>query len=255
MNRVVLLALACAGALAGCYGSTEPATDLEPTSATLNADGTANNGPVTAYFEYWQDPQSKQQTDPNHFAGGSHGAFSQKVNGLAPSTSYSFRVCGSDDGGGPVVCAQTRTFRTPAIPVDDSVTGDFNVSGVAQGTIDAHAGASGENPHGQFHYQGTFDKWREFDGDVTCVAVDGHRGAVGVVGQGILLTGSTDPQPATLLVTVVDSNGNGSDTIYGVFADGSTPPDCASASFNIQYSESGELVVTDLLANTPTSAR
>jgi hypothetical protein len=154
------------------------------------------------------------------------------------------------------VCAQTRTFQTRPVPVEDSVTGDFDLGSVAQGTIDAHSGPSGQNPRGHVHYQGTFDNRREFDGDVTCVAVNGHQGAVGLVGQSIPTTGPADPQPATLLVTVVDGDGSGSDTIYGVFADGSTPPDCATASFETQFGiASGDLVVADAPANTPTSAR
>jgi hypothetical protein len=242
---------------AGCYGSTEPATDVGPDSATLNGRGVANNGPVTVHFEYWlsDGSGSTQQTDALHFPGGSQGPFSQKVTGLAETSAYSFRMCGSDDGGGATVCAQTRTFQTHPPPTEDSVTGDVNVPPVAQGTIDAHSGPSGENPRGHVHYQGSFDKWQEFDGDVTCVAVNGHRGAVGAVGQAIPLTGPTDPQPATVLATVVDSDGNGSDTIFGVFADGSTPPDCATASFDTQFSNFAELVVTDAAAITPTSAR
>jgi hypothetical protein len=243
---------------AGCYGSTEPATDVGPDSATLNARGTANNGPATAYFEYWvsDGSGSTQQTDPLHFAGGSSGPFSQKITGLAETTSYSFRLCGSDDSGGPTVCAQTRTFQTHPVPVEDSVTGDFDLGPVAQGSIDAHSGPSGEDPRGHVHYQGTYDNRAEFDGDVTCVAVNGNQGAVGAVGQAIPLTDPPDPQPATLLVTVVDSNGSGSDTIFGVFEDGSTPPSCATASFASQFSLlGGELIVTDAPATTPTSAR
>jgi hypothetical protein len=242
---------------AGCYGSTERATEVGPDSATLNAAGTANNGPATAYFEYWITGSSgpPQQTDPAHFPGGSSGAFSQKVTGLAETSSYSFRLCGSDDSGGPTVCAQTRTFETHPLPVEDSVTGNFDVSGVAFGTIDAHSGPSGENPRGQIHYQGTFNGWATFDGDVTCVAVTGHQGAVGAVGQGTTVEDPSNPQPVTVLATVVDSDGSGSDTVFGVFTGGSTPPDCATASFGGQVGQSGELVVEDALPNPPTSAR
>jgi hypothetical protein len=243
---------------AGCYGSTEPATDVGPDSATLNARGTANNGAASAYFEYWISGSSgpAQQTDPAHFPGGSSGTFSKKVTGLAETTAYSFRMCGSDDGGGPTVCAQTRTFQTHPLPVEDSVTGNFDLGSVARGTIDAHSGPSGENPQGHVHYQGTIDGWQEFDGDVTCVAVDGHQAAVGVVGQGTPLADPSNPRPATVLATVVDGDGAGPDTIGRVFAEGSTPPNCATATFDSQFSFGvGDLVVADAPANTPTSAR
>ncbi len=243
---------------AGCYGSTERATDVGPDYATLNAGGTANNGPATAHFEYWvtAGPGPTQTTDPLHFAGGSRGSFSQKVTGLDETTEYSFRLCGSDDSGGPTVCAQTRTFQTHPLPTEDSVTGNFDLGAAAQGTIDAHAGPSGENPQGHVHYQGNIDGWAAFDGDVTCLAVDGHQAAVGVVGQGTPLADPSNPRPATVLATVVDGDGLGPDTIGRVFAEGSTPPDCAAASFASQFGIGfGDLVVADAPASTPTSAR
>jgi hypothetical protein len=48
----------------GCYGQTDLATNSGPTSATLNARGTANSGPVVPYFEYWKTatPRAKLQT-------------------------------------------------------------------------------------------------------------------------------------------------------------------------------------------------
>ena len=243
---------------AGCYGSTEPATDVGPDSATLNARGTANHGPATTYFEYWlsDGSGSTQQTDQSHFPGGSSGRFSQSVTGLAETTSYSFRVCGFDDAGGPTVCAQTRTFQTHPVPTEDSVTGSFDVGPVAQATIDAHRGPSGENPRGHIHFQGMVDGWQAFDGDVTCVAVNGLQGAVGAVGQGTPLDDPSNPRPATLLATIVDSNGSGSDTVGRVFAEGSTPPDCGTASFAGQVGIfGGDLIVTDAPANGPTIAR
>ena len=246
---------------AGCYGWTGSATDVRFDSATLNAHGTANSGPASAYFEYWVDngaqpPGPVQQTDPAHFPNGADGFFSQKVTGLTPDTSYSFRLCGSDDGGGPPVCVQTRSFKT--FPVEDSVTGHFDVGPAAQGTIDAHSGSSGENPRGHVHYHGSIDGWQEFDGDVTCVAVNGSRGAVGAVGQGTPLDDPSNPRPATLLVSVVDGNDTSSDSIGGVFADGSTPPDCATASFTGLIDVSppeNELFVRDAPADAPTIGR
>ena len=56
----VVLVIAAALALAGCYGSTEPATQIDFDQATLNAHGTANAGDAHVYFQYWQtsNPQS-----------------------------------------------------------------------------------------------------------------------------------------------------------------------------------------------------
>ena len=69
-------AVAMAGlALVGCYGSTEPATEVERDSARLNARGTANNGPASSVFEYW--PAGRQdaarQTRRLNWPGGASG--------------------------------------------------------------------------------------------------------------------------------------------------------------------------------------
>jgi hypothetical protein len=243
---------------AGCYGSTEPATNVGPDNATLNARGTANHGPATTYFEYWVSDGSGPtlQTDRSHFPGGASGQFSQKVTGLAETTSYSFRLCGFDDAGGPTVCAQTRTFQTRPVPTEDSVTGGFDLGSTAKATVDAHSGPSGESPHGHIHYQGTIDGWAAFDGDVTCVAVNGQYGAVGAVGQGTPLADPSNPRPATVLATIFDGNGDAPDTVGRVFAEGSTPPDCGTASFNSQFGIGvGDFVVADAPAAGPTSAR
>jgi hypothetical protein len=47
MGRGLLIGLACM-ACGGCYASTEPATDVGQSSATLHAHGTANNGEATS---------------------------------------------------------------------------------------------------------------------------------------------------------------------------------------------------------------
>ena len=79
---------------------------------------------------------------------------------------------------------------------------------------------------------------------------------MGAVGQGTPLDDPSNPRAATLLATIVDSNGSGSDTVGRVFAEGSTPPDCSTASFGTQFSiGAGDLIVTDAPANGPTIAR
>jgi hypothetical protein len=55
LGQRTIIGMGMAGVLilSGCYGSTEPATDIGPESAKLNARGTANNGPAHGGFEYW----------------------------------------------------------------------------------------------------------------------------------------------------------------------------------------------------------
>jgi hypothetical protein len=245
--------------LAGCYASTEPATDVGAESATLNARGTANNGAASAYFEYWinEGSTAPQQTETAHFPAGANGPFSKKVTGLAAGTPYAYRMCGSDDSGGPTVCAQTREFQTSA-PVEDSVTGYWNLHPDVQGTVDAHSGPSGENPRGFLRSRGPAIDWGVFEGNVTCVAVNGRQGAVGAVGRSHPFDQPTNWRPTTMLLTVEDRVTNRSDSGWEILAEGSTPPNCTTASFASQFTISNpgsELIVNDAPASTPTSAR
>jgi hypothetical protein len=70
-----------------------------------------------------------------------------------------------------------------------------------------------------------------FEGSVTCLAVSGNRAAVGAVGEETTFDEpDPTPTPATRLVTVVD-DGDGAGRIRYTGASGSTPPNCAAASF------------------------
>src|SRR4029453_4803407 len=87
--------------LAGCYASTEPATDITFSGATFNARGTANDGPASAYFEYGPTSLSgfETRTASIRFPAGASGPFSAKpfLGPLYAGTEYKFRVCGRDD--------------------------------------------------------------------------------------------------------------------------------------------------------------
>ena len=79
--------------LSGCYGSTEPATDIGPESATLRAHGTADNGPAHAGFQYWLTNADRIRKGTTHaFPAGASGPFSDRVTRLAAGSSYSFRL-------------------------------------------------------------------------------------------------------------------------------------------------------------------
>jgi hypothetical protein len=114
----VAVALAFAGL--GCYGQTDPATDVHPNGATLQARGTADNGPASSYFEYWKSsaPAQKTRTAIKQAPAGASGPISAQLQFLTQNTSYSFRVCGWDgqepEPPASVKCAQTRTFATPS---------------------------------------------------------------------------------------------------------------------------------------------
>jgi hypothetical protein len=188
--------------LAGCYGSTEPASDIGPESATLNARGTADEDGVTTKFEYGLTGRvgDPLEVGAGHFSAGASGPFSAKVAHLAAGSNYSFRMCGRDDGEADYVCAQPGTFRTQP-PVEDSVYGEWADAGGSSFSVDAHSGPEGQSPHGTISWR---DGDRTYTSDeVTCMIVDGPRAILGSVG--ILHTEPSGVDDLTsTLVTVVD---------------------------------------------------
>ncbi len=188
MRRMVVggLSMVSALALAACYGSTEPATNIGEDSATLHARGTANHGPATSYIEYWTDGdplpgQSRPRTPTRSWPAGVSGPFSEKVSDLLVASQYSFRLCGNDQGAEPV-CAQTRTFATPT-PTGDYVKGSFAglsplIASPYTVRFNARSGPSGENARGtvKFTFAGTTTT-----GTVRCLRVNDIFARIGVV--------------------------------------------------------------------------
>jgi hypothetical protein len=258
-GRPIVIGLGVLGlaVLPGCYASTEPATEVGPETAKLNAHGTANNGPASAYFRYWLTgaPDQELVSDPIHFPAGATGPFSKKVGGLAADSEYTFKVCGADDGAGEEVCAQTRTFTT-APAVEDSVVGGASSGCCFSVRVDARAGPNGESARGTSRYTSlpAFSIGTEFTGFVTCLAVDGRSAAVGAIGQ-LRRLGAQDPgpHPASMLMTVVDGHLGPDSFRTGQFGPASPAPDCASASFE-NHSTLGQFIVNDA-EDQPSSAR
>jgi hypothetical protein len=239
-------------ALAGCYGSTEPATDVGPESATLRGQGTADNGPAVSWFEYWLTGSERDplKVGTQRWPAGASGPISAKATHLTAGVSYSFRVCGYDDnpGGTHTVCAQTRTFTTKAA-VEDSLWGGFYAGCCSRVDVDARSGATGASPRGSVRWYASSssspDPPRIFNGFVTCLAVNGSRAAVGAVGKWTQ-QGSPDAN-ATLLITVVDGRTE-EDTFHHVETAGSALPNCATASFanqNTLIDPQADFIVND----------
>jgi hypothetical protein len=236
-------------ALAGCYGSTEPATNVTPETAQLNGQGTANNGPASAIFRYRLVGDDEEfTTEPIHFPAGASGPFSRKVTGLAADSQYAFQLCGVDDGQDGLICANTRTFTTPPA-VEDSLTGSYFSPCCYSWDVNAHAGPNGENARGSTRYTSlpAFSIGTEFIGFVTCLEVDGRSAAVGAVGQ-IRHLGAQPPASSWhrgyMLRTVVDGHFDPDTVGIPTFVDGTGSPDCGSASFASQ-STIGSFVVND----------
>jgi hypothetical protein len=208
-------------ACAGCYGSTEPATDVQQDSARLNAHGTANNGPAVSHFEYSPTNGTgfTRSTEARNWPAGASGAFSETVTDLLPATPYEFSLCGRDSSSANTVCAQKRTFTT-AKPAGDGVEAIFWASPPPPRspliTVSARSGPAGQQPSGSIRTE-------EFQGFVTCLRVVGSRAAVVSVGQN---SAQSDPGPEYLWYTFA---GPGEGLLGGATGDG-IGPDCNSLS-------------------------
>lgn len=232
-------ALAVSLILTGCTGSTEPATDLRPNGATLQAKGTADNGRAYSYFEYWRtaDPSTRTTTERRSWPANVSGPVSEKVRFLRQVTGYSFRACGgdvSDEGYGPATCAQTRTFTTPAGDSAEGVYGELAFGGERPTgyEFDASSGPAGQNPKGEVR---SFGLDTNFSGNVTCLAVSGTRAAIGAVGRLTNRSDGSSAGPATVLITIERPSSSGADTAnVPTQRPGSTPPSCVGASFASQ---------------------
>ena len=181
--------VALAAGLGGCYGSTEPATDVSETRATLHAQGHANNGDAYSLFEYWRtaQPGIKFSIGRWHWPAGAKSTFQGQLTHLAPARSYSFRLCGGDEANpGQPVCANTRTFTT-STPTGDVASGGVHLFGPGPGisvSFEAFSGPSGQNPSGYAQ------------GDVTCLSVSGSQATIGSDTQsrdGMLIWAREDP--------------------------------------------------------------
>jgi len=240
--------------LAGCYGSTEPASDIQFDHATLNGRGTTNNGPADVFFQIWPaaHPDQRGTNLPQRYPGGASGPVSQPVApwgpyGLVPDTEYGFRLCGRDEGATDPVCAQTRTFRTKK-PSGDLLRGFFahQLTGIGHtGYVQAESDRTGGGAAGELQLPG--DLGNTFTGDVTCLSVHGHDAAVGAVGTRV------DGSAASALLVVRDNadqawTSTTADRIRYTVTPGGGAPDCSSASFDGLY---GALILIFTTYDTP----
>jgi hypothetical protein len=143
-RRGLVAVIAALGALAvaGCAATTDPASDVTASSATLRAAGRTDSTPAHYFFQYSVNPSALgtgfgQQTPTRgpipagvQTSGGGLVPFSEAVSGLKPGTTYYYRVCGGDGQTNGDVCAQVRSFTTPPGAV-------FNTPGTYSWTVPA----------------------------------------------------------------------------------------------------------------------
>jgi hypothetical protein len=220
--------------LGGCYGTTKPATDIGFDRATLNGEGTTNDGPARVYFEYWPTghPERKQPSLGKDIPAGVTGPISAPHSpfhvGLYADTSYTFRLCGRDQGSPDGLCAQTLTFRTKK-PDGDFVSGFFltEIGGSGhEGNVYAQSDPSGANPTGSFRLPDSGGN--ALNAHVTCVLVNGNEAIIGGVGT------REDGSSASGLLKVRDDLTGEDDADNWVITPNGSAPDCASAaSWNV----------------------
>lgn len=121
------LAIALASLIAGCsYGTTQPATDITDSGATLNGHVTAGSSSESSYwFEYGTDPAYPNRPTPGHSRtptrtlqiGDGRRSVAEPITGLAPDTTYHFRLCARDsEGQSDAGCNDPQQFRTEPVP-------------------------------------------------------------------------------------------------------------------------------------------
>lgn len=154
----VVVGLGAVALLAACSGQTAGVTNVTATSATLRATGHTDDSPGHYFFQYATSAAALgtaagKQTPtrgpvPAHTPSSGDLTFGESVPGLAPATTYAYRVCGGDEGTRGDVCMSTRGFTTPPAggsPLTDTTPGvsSFLVpTGVTSVTITA-SGAEG----------------------------------------------------------------------------------------------------------------
>jgi len=107
------ITVAAAGiALAAPSATTSAATDVTSTTATLNGRVAPDQSGTAAHFEYGTSAEYGSQTPSQDVNGNANKDVSAAVTGLAPSTTYHFRVVASSGGG--VTPGADMTFTTPA---------------------------------------------------------------------------------------------------------------------------------------------
>jgi len=222
------VAIAAGAAFTGCYGSTEPATNITGDTATLHGQGTANNGDARIYYQLWDTQTGIHRDTPvRYIHAGASGPFDVNVRALEANTGYSFRLCGSDVDPVREVCAQTRTFTTGPLTNDWVQASSANDRPSPSIGVYARGGPNGENPSGAVSATRDCDinHCFVFDGSVTCMKVQGNRAVVGAVGKEDDLGDPSPPPAQTRLVFILDDD-SGGDKISYASESGTTPPDC-----------------------------
>ena len=146
-SRLAALLVLVALSLAACNADTEPATDITPTSAKLNANVDWDQGEDVAYwFEYRRvgtSPWTRDDIrDPGTLGGtGRDVQISEQVSGLAAGETYEYRLCGYRTSPNPAgssanpICFDSDRSSDPPYDYDRLTTIDALPPGFDETTV------------------------------------------------------------------------------------------------------------------------
>lgn len=128
-----------------------PATDIEPSSATLPGEVTDTGGATPSVTIYWGDNDAGTTTgnwDKSANLGNQAGPFSTSITGLSPSTTYFFRAFATNEAGSDWANS-TSSFTTQAPPnppsvVNSAATGVGFVEADLNGNVTSTGGEAPE---------------------------------------------------------------------------------------------------------------
>jgi hypothetical protein len=179
--------------LASCgMGRTGEAIDVGHASAILTGEADRTEpGAITYWFEYGETTDYGSTTPVQGATVSTWIPVQAEVDGLAPTTTYHYRLCVDDDQG-EGSCGEDHTFTTTAADtVSGSViyqpSGPWPTLGIH---LDVRSDPDGGHPAGSVGiYLPDPGGMRSYE--PTCVRVEGTRAAIGYVG--VSWSGSSGP--------------------------------------------------------------
>jgi hypothetical protein len=120
---------------------TNPATNVASFSATLNGTVNPNGLTTTVYFQYGTTTSYGSTTASHSFTGKTTQSVSANISGLTASTTYHFRIVGTNSGG--TNYGADRTFTTlsvtgPPVVTTNPATYIASFSATLNGAVDPH---------------------------------------------------------------------------------------------------------------------
>lgn len=143
-------------AAAAPTATTQAATEVTATSATLNATVNANSSDTTVYFQYGTTPSfgTTVAGTPSPVTGATDTSVSTPITGLTANTTYYYRVWAYNAiSGYPGVYGTELSFTTPSTPTPPTVVTDPATDvGTISATLNGTVNANNDNTTVSFEY-------------------------------------------------------------------------------------------------------